>query len=212
MSGAGKGDDSWSAAGQAGLVPGWRVSCCDDRARAAHPADPLQSPAPVWPEVAMAPASGQVDFPASGGSVQRATTQVCGRPQLPDLLAALAPADTCVGGGCGPTAWGTLWRPGTFPATAASSLGSCPLLTSWSQNKCWRVPRAIWGDDQELTQRLTRNLEWLVPWTWPHRVPSAQKELERHMLATWQNVPEDTPSRLPPSSSHAHLPPPLLSP
>lgn len=79
------------------------------------------------------------------------------------LLAALAPADGCGGGVCGPTAWGALRTPEIFPATAASSLGSCPLLASWSQDKCWRVPQALWGDDQKPTQRLTRNLEWLVP-------------------------------------------------
>lgn len=161
---------------------------------------PLRGPRQPWPQC-----QARLTFQPRVG---RST---CHNPGVWKATAASSPADTCRGGRCGPTAWGTLRRPGIFPATAASSLGSCPLLTFWSQAKCWRVPRAVWGDDQKLSQRLTRNLEWLVPWTWPHRVPSAQ-ELKRHTLATWQNVPEGTPSRLPPRSSHAHLPPPLLSP
>lgn len=127
-------------------------------------------------------------------------TRACGKPRLLALRALLQTG--VVGAGAAPQPGGLRGHQGSFWPQQRLSWTAAHSWPLGLRIKCWRVPQAIWGDDQKPTQRLTRNLEWLVPWTWPHGVPSAQKELKRHVFGMWQSATEDTPSHLPSSSSH----------
>lgn len=127
-------------------------------------------------------------------------TRACGKPRLLALRALLQTG--VVGAGAAPQPGGLRGHQGSFWPQQRLSWTAAHSWPLGLRIKCWRAPQAIWGDDQKPTQRLTRNLEWLVPWTWPHGVPSAQKELKRHVFGMWQSATEDTPSHLPSSSSH----------